>query len=141
MQESLVRSTDDLFVTMILTSLTLQDFRNYAKQTVTFTSGTTLVLGANSTGKTNLLEAIWMLSLGKSFRADKDSEAIRWGHELARLHATVSDTDDKKNIELVLTHGIVAGQKAPMKRFLINGIARRMIDFAGKILVVLFWPE
>jgi DNA replication and repair protein RecF len=126
---------------MVLTSLLLQDFRNYAKQNITFTSGTTLVLGANSSGKTNLLEALWMLSLGKSFRADKDSETIRWGHEIARIQATVSDTNDKKILELVLTRGFVAGQKAPMKRFLINGIAKRMIDFAGNVPVVLFWPE
>ena len=57
---------------MIITSLQLQNFRSYRKQSFEFSANTTLVIGNNGVGKTNLLEAIFLLAAGRSFRADKD---------------------------------------------------------------------
>lgn len=122
---------------MVLSFLTLQNYRNYEKASVAFSSATTLVIGPNTAGKTNILEALAMLATGKSFRAERDSEVIRWSAEVARAKATVEDTI----LELVITSGSVEGQKAPMKKYLVNGIARHSVDFAGILRVVLFWPE
>jgi DNA replication and repair protein RecF len=57
---------------VIINSLQLQNFRNYPKKGFEFTSGTTLLVGPNASGKTNLLEAIYLLATGKSFRAGVD---------------------------------------------------------------------
>lgn len=122
---------------MLLTSVKLENFRSYQKSEFNFSAGTTVILGANAAGKTNLLEAIGLLATGKSFRADRDSEAVAWGSEYGRVTGLTGD--DK--IELLITSGSVGGQPAPIKRYFVNGVARRLIDFAGKLRVVLFWPE
>ncbi|MFC1646873.1 DNA replication/repair protein RecF [Patescibacteria group bacterium] len=122
---------------MILTKLSLQNFRSYKKHNVSFIPETTLVLGPNASGKTNLLEAVYMLSTGKSFRADSDKETLRWNEEVGRIGSRVED--DK--VEMVITGGSVSGKKTAVKKFLINGVPKRRIDFIGKIKSVLFWPE
>jgi len=83
------------------------------------------------------LEAIYFLATGKSFRADVDREAIRFGAEIARIKGIVGET----TLELVMTDGEVGGKKAPLKKYLVNGISRRQIDFVGNLRAVLFWPE
>jgi DNA replication and repair protein RecF len=126
---------------MILTALTLEAFRSYHKRSFTFSPETTLLVGPNAAGKTNVLEAIHMLALGKSFRADEDWEIVRWGSEIARLRGRVASQDGETKLELVVTRGEVGGQKTPMKKHLVNGIARRQMDFVGNLRAVLFWPE
>lgn len=78
-----------------------------------------------------------MLSTGKSFRADTDREIIAWGQELGRVKATTGDT----KLEFLVTTGFVAGKKAPLKKYLVNGVTRRQVDFVGNLRAVLFWPE
>lgn len=126
---------------MILTSLTLQNFRNYTKKTITFSSAVTLITGANAAGKTNILEAIMMLVTGKSFRAGVDREAIRWQSQVSVLSCEVLDGEEKIKLELYITQGDVGGKKAPLKKYLVNGVPRRMVDFIGVLRAVLFWPE
>lgn len=141
---------------MFLTSLTLQNFRSYAKATFTFSPDTTLILGPNASGKTNILEAVTLGTTGKSFRAERDREMIRWGEDVSRVLAEVTNLDNSPSpplrlrggrgelatkLELVLTSGEVAGQKAPLKKYLVNGVPRRQIDFVGNLRAVLFWPE
>lgn len=89
-------------------------------------------MGPNTTGKTNILEAIMMMATGKSFRADIDAEMIRWGSKFAVIRSTVEAADDPVKLEIRLT---------PTKKFLVNGIPRRQIDFVGNLRAVLFWPE
>lgn len=122
---------------MILDQLTLTQFRSYAKQSFSFSPYTTLIVGVNTAGKTNILEAIYMMATGKSFRADQDREVIRWEQEVSRVRALGSDM----KLEIMVTHGVVSGEKAPLKKYLVNGIARRMVDFVGNMPAVLFWPE
>ncbi len=122
---------------MILSDCTLTHIRSYTKCAFTFSPSTTLILGPNTAGKTNILEAIMLLAIGKSFRADADREMITWGEELGRVKATVGDT----KLELLITSGMVGRAKAPLKKYLVNGIARRQVDFIGVLRAVLFWPE
>ncbi len=126
---------------MILQRLTLKEFRSYSKKIIEFSAGTTLIIGRNTAGKTNIIEAIWMLALGKSFRAGQDREVISWGSELGVIHGDVMGDGDVTSLDFYVTHGIVQGQKAPMKKYMVNGISRRLGDFLGNIRVVLFWPE
>lgn len=113
---------------MTLTNLTLQNFRSYDKKTFSFSPHTTLIVGPNGSGKTNILEAIMLCATGKSFRADRDSEMLHWGADFGRVKAT---TDEPK-LEIFIT---------PTKKYLVNGVGRRQIDFVGNLRAVLFWPE
>jgi len=122
---------------MILRTLSLQNFRNYTRQSLTFSPTTTLIIGPNTAGKTNILEALVMMATGKSFRADRDSEVVRWGVDITRLKATLEDT----TLEMVITSGFLGGQKVPIKKYTVNGVPRRLVDFAGNLRTVLFWPE
>lgn len=124
---------------MILRLLTLQNFRSYVKKTCAFSASATLIVGANAAGKTNILEAISMLSVGKSFRADEEREVIRRGAEASSIKCQVSPREDSgqaeesTKLEMVVTAGI--------KKYLVNGVPRRQIDFVGHLRTVLFWPE
>ena len=147
---------------MILQSLTLQNFCSYSKKTFAFSRETTLIVGPNTAGKTNILEAIMFCVTGKSFRADQDREAIRWGSELSAISLGTRDKSclprnsgqvlrgsgqelsanhDNTKLELFITQGEVQGAKAPLKKYLVNGVPRGQVDFVGNLRAVLFWPE
>lgn len=114
---------------MFLKHLSLQNFRNYSKSEFDFDKETTLIVGPNTSGKTNLLEAIFLLSSGRSFRAEKDSQMIQFGKDIARVGGEVGDT----KLEVVLTNQAV-------KKYLINNVSKRRVDFAGNLGTVLFSP-
>ncbi len=125
---------------MTIQSLTLQNFRNYSKRAFAFSPETTLIIGLNTAGKTNILEAIFMMATGRSFRAEMDREVVAWGNEMSNVKVQMSNEQETK-LELFITQGEVQGQKVPLKKYLVNGVGRRMIDFVGNLRVVLFWPE
>jgi|GEM_PF-85370 len=74
---------------MFIKSIKLQNFRNYREKVFSFDKDTTLIVGPNASGKTNLLEAIYLLATGKSFRAEVESEMISYGEEMARICASI----------------------------------------------------
>lgn len=121
----------------MIEQLILTNFRNYPKRTLLFPSGTTLIVGANAAGKTNILESIYLLATGKSFRADRDNEMIAWGNEVAFISGELKDDA----LEIRLTSGMVGGKRSPIKNYRLNGNGKRMVDFVGKLKAVLFWPE
>ncbi len=123
---------------MILTSLTLSHFRSYKKRIFSLSSGTTLVVGENAVGKTNILESVMLLATSKSFRADQDREMIHWGTAMAHITGHVAPDI---RIEAQITHGELGGHTVPKKRLLVNGVPRRSIDFVGNCRAVLFWPQ
>ncbi len=114
---------------MYLKHLSLQNFRSYQKTNFNFNKETTLIIGPNTSGKTNLIEAIYFLSSGKSFRADKENEAIRFGQDLARISGVVNET----KLEVVIT-------LSALRKYLVNGVSKRRADFAGILSCVLFSP-
>lgn len=120
---------------MILKNIYLQNFRSYEKKEFSF-ENTTLIIGPNTSGKTNLIEAIYLLSSGKSFRTDKDIQMLKFGKEVGRVKGEA----DEIELEVVITNGLVNG-KSQFKKFLVNGIARRRVDFAANLLCVLFSPQ
>lgn len=132
---------------MVLLQLQLQDFRSYKVRRFEFSTQSTLLVGGNGVGKTNALEAVALLSTGKSFRATKEEQMIRGDEEIARVRGRVSEEE----LEIVLTRGTFAGEpyfaeatkgrRLPRKRYLVNGVAKRRMDFVGKLPMVLFRPE
>lgn len=122
---------------MLVTSLALSHFRSYVKTTHSFHPQLTLITGPNTAGKTNILEALYLIATGKSFRAERDGDMITWGNNIGR--AKLVSGDD--SLEVLLTHGDVDGNKTQMKKYKVNGVPRRLLDFLGHFRAVLFWPE
>lgn len=122
---------------MRIKELQLTNFRNFSGKTVSFSPATTLIIGNNGSGKTNLLEALFLLSTGRSFRATRENQMINNGAELARLQAQTTTNA----LEIVLTTGEVNGQKMAKKRYWLNGVVKRRMDFIGHLRAVLFRPE
>ncbi|HUD09228.1 MAG TPA: DNA replication and repair protein RecF [Patescibacteria group bacterium] len=120
---------------MSLQKIILQNFRSYKKTEFTFEE-TTLVVGPNTSGKSNLVEAIYLLSTGKSFRTDKDTQMLKFTEEVGRVKGAVNDDE----LEVLITNGEVNGG-SQYKKFLVNGVSKRRVDFAGRLLAVLFSPQ
>ena len=121
--------------------LNLSNFRNFKKKEIEFLEGINVINAENATGKTNILEAIVFLSTGKSFKARKEEECIKYDAEIARISAicyTAYNLEHNTKLEVVLTEGVVGW---PKKRLLVNGVPKRLIDFAGNIKTVLFAPQ
>jgi DNA replication and repair protein RecF len=122
----------------MLKTLNLTNFRNFEKKTIEFDEGVNVINAPNASGKTNILEAIFFLATGKSFKARVESEAIRHGQDIARIAGN--------GLEIVLTNGFIdigkpALEKVAKKKLTVNGIPKRLIDFAGNIKVTLFAPS
>src|SRR6266699_3432625 len=131
---------------MLLNRLVLQNFRSYTQTDFTFSNETTLIVGPNTAGKTNLVEAIYLLSFGKSFRAEKDVHMIRFGEDIGRvqglLQFQISNEKkiEKTKLEVMLAQGeVTSGRFA--KKFLVNDVSKRRVDFEGVLPIVLFSPE
>ena len=75
---------------MNLEKLDLRNFRNYQSLQSSFSPGVNLIVGDNAQGKTSLLEAVYYLSTGRSFRTRREIELIRFGAEYADLSGAVS---------------------------------------------------
>jgi DNA replication and repair protein RecF len=120
-----------------LATLTLSGFRNYHKRVFTFKNAATVVVGRNAVGKTNILEAIYLLASGDSFRAEKIEEMVNWNYEVSHVGGTVSDTE----LRVTLTRGELQGRRVQKRGYAVNGVPRRKIDFAGNLTAVIFRPE
>ena len=70
---------------MILKEIKLRQFRNYEALTLEFSPGINVFLGENAQGKTNLMEAIYSLSMARSPRTANEKEMIRWQQDSATL--------------------------------------------------------
>lgn len=121
---------------MHLKSLSLQNFRSYEKKEFSFSKDTTFIVGPNTAGKTNIMEAIYLLSNGKSFKGEKDAQVVKFGEELGRVKGNLDGT----TLEVVITTGEVNGKPTPFKKFLVNGVSKRRLDFVGNSSTVLFSP-
>ncbi len=113
----------------------MEQFRNIEAADVSFTPGVNLLLGDNAQGKTNLLEAIALPALGKSFRGVKDADLIRFGQSEARV--VVDYADSIRDVRLSATLGV--GRRRKMEQ---NGLpVARLSELIGGLRVVLFCPE
>lgn len=115
------------------TSLALHNFRSYGRYAVQLSSAVNIVVGPNGSGKTNLLEALYVLSTGNSFRGP-ERDLITHGSDWFRLEGV---WDDQQRI---LTYQANLGQKAD-KQFSFDGAKKARITHAQRVPVVLFEPD
>ncbi|MBI3289779.1 DNA replication and repair protein RecF [Candidatus Microgenomates bacterium] len=125
---------------MVLNSISLQNFRSFSKASFEFSKEATVIVGPNGAGKTNLLEAIYLLSTGKSFRSGIEEDMIRMGREIARVECRVENDESQIKLNVVLTRGQIGGERVSRKKLSVNGLPKRLVDFAGNLQVVLFGP-
>ena len=87
---------------MNLNELKLRSFRNYREIAAQFDPGVNLIVGDNAQGKTNLLEAISYLGSGKSFRAQKTSEMVRFREDFGEIDGSVFSQERQQSIRWIL---------------------------------------
>ena len=118
---------------MYIKKVKLENFRNYENLDVEFKKDFNLIYGNNAQGKTNILEAIYLCAIGKSFQTNQDQELIKIGKEKAKVEIEYvrKDREGKITVEI-----------ADKKSFYINGVKQTKIsDIIGKINLVLFFPD
>ena len=120
---------------MNIQSLTLRDFRNYETAALELSSGVNVFCGENAQGKTNILEAVGLLSTTRLFRSGQKREAIRFGARQAEVEAAFfAEKRDMTIRALIPSAGRV--------QLTVNGIRqKRLSDAAGILRTVLFCPE
>ncbi len=120
---------------MIVKSISLNNFRNYSSEKIEFDEKLNIIYGNNAQGKTNILEAIYLFSLGKSNRALKDNDLIRFGEEGAKIEMNFVS-------KMRECRGSILIENSKRKKIFINDIAvRRNSELVGNLNVVFFGPE
>ena len=120
---------------MILNSLSLRDFRSYEAVDLSFSPGVNIICGDNGRGKTNLLEAVWLLTGVRSWRAAKKAELVRWDRQKATIRAGV----ESRNRQFDLMVELPASGRS---QIWVNGIKKqRQLELSETFRCVLFSPE
>ena len=119
---------------MIVKKIALNGFRNYEWETAVFDAGTNVICGPNAQGKTNLLEAVYLLSSGRSFRTRFDRELVGFGYSSAEILAELSSHGREQTVRIVL-------QPGQTKKIQVNGVKKTASELAGVMNAVLFSPD
>lgn len=115
--------------------LSVSNFRNYKQEEITFCDNTNVIYGNNAQGKTNLLEAVYLFSHGKSHRTKSDTELVSFGSDYARLMLEFSDKDRDYRASMHL-------EANGKKRVKINNVPITKLSMLMRYLnVVMFSPE
>ncbi|MXY88233.1 MAG: DNA replication/repair protein RecF [Dehalococcoidia bacterium] len=127
---------------LYITNLHLTNFRNYAEVDLPLERGLNLFVGENAQGKSNLLEAIYLLSTLRSSRASSDSDLVRRDvfdseFPVARLQTEVQRAAGRLNLEVAVVGRGGESQRAG-KRVRVNGLPKRTSDAVGELAAVLF---
>ncbi len=120
---------------MLIKRLALNDFRNYESCEIEFSDGINILYGDNAQGKTNILEACYMLATTKSHRNSKDKEIIKFDKEEAHIRAEINKNDINHRLDMHLKKGRskgVAIDRIPIKK---------SAELMGLLNIILFSPE
>lgn len=119
---------------MYFTGIRLENFRNYQMAEVSFHPLVNIIMGKNAQGKTNLLESLYINSLGKSFRTSRDSEMIRFGEESCRVKSRSVREGREQAIELEIGRD--------RKEIKVDGIREEKTSgLLERAYIVIFSPE
>ncbi|WP_240376331.1 DNA replication/repair protein RecF [Bacillus piscicola] len=119
---------------MHIDTLYLKQFRNYKQMGLDVDNTINLILGENAQGKTNMMEAVYVLAFAKSHRTSKDKELIQWEEDFARIEAEISRKTGPLSLEVIISS---RGKKTK-----VNGLEQRKLsEYIGALNVVMFAPE
>lgn len=120
---------------MKILDLKLNNFRNYTNSTIPFEDGINFILGSNAQGKTNLLESIYLSSVGKSPKNSRDKQIIKFDSDKSKIDINFLTTAGKKNIQIYL-------DKSNKKTIKINNLnVLKLSELVGTLSVVYFSPD
>lgn len=118
---------------MYIENIKLKNFRNYIEQEITLQNGINLFYGNNAQGKTNIIESIFLCSMGKSFRARREKELINFNSEETQIEIKYNKKDRDGKIKYIIG--------ADKNIFINNVQIKKMSEILGNINIVLFSPE
>lgn len=123
---------------MKILKLQLENFRNYGSYKHEFDQSEplTIITGPNGQGKTNLLEAVYLLSLGRSFRTNHPDHLIKWEKDCFRCFCTVESQNETFELEVGYTNNPIR-----KKNYKKNEVHLKNSEYLGNLLTVLFHPE
>lgn len=118
---------------MLITSIKLKNFRNYKNLNLNLSKGINIFYGNNAQGKTNIIESIYLCSIGRSFRTKREKEIILLGENNSKINIEFEKKDRNGNIEFEISD---------KKNILINGVKiKKLSELLGNINVVIFTPD
>lgn len=119
---------------MICNKITLENYRNVSSAEIEFGNGVNILCGDNAKGKTNALEAIYLFSLGKSFRGAKDRDLISFGEKNANVRLDYTAKDRRQSLEIKY--------RGDKREIFHNKVKlARISEMIGEYKAVLFCPE
>lgn len=122
------------YIDMKIQNLNLKNFRNYNKLDISFNDKLNIIIGNNAQGKTNILEAIYYLSITKPISINNDKSIIMRDKEGTSISTVVVDKDSSNKLTVNVTSN--------GKKLLINSNEiKKHSDFIGKLKVILFTPD
>ena len=119
---------------MIIRKIALNGFRNYEWETAEFSADTNVICGDNAQGKTNLLEAVYLLSGGKSFRTRLDRELVGFDYSEAEVLADIYSHGREQTVRIRICPG-------QAKKISVNGVKKTGSELSETLNVVLFCPD
>ena len=119
---------------MIVNSVRLEGFRNYFDETVELSPGINVITGENAQGKTNFLEAVYLLSCGHGFRTRLDNELIAFERDFARVTGKIFSAEREQIIGISMRSGV-------RKQIQVNGVKKNASELSEILRVVLFCPD
>ncbi len=119
---------------MFIKNITVKNFRNHAYLTYDFSNKMNVFVGENGVGKTNLVEAIYYLSLARSFRTQDDNELIQYNKQNAEIEAKIVGEDISHKIKILFT---AEGRKIIVDKKPIN----RLSELSKLVNIIIFEPK
>ncbi|MEG1191331.1 MAG: DNA replication/repair protein RecF [Oscillospiraceae bacterium] len=119
---------------MIVRSVSLENFRNYGSESIELSPEINVITGENAQGKTNLLEAVFLLSCGHGFRTRFDRELIAFNKNYASVGGEVFSAGREQSIKIKLAAGV-------KKQISCNGVKKTAGELSEVLRVVLFCPD
>lgn len=144
---------------MQLTKLSLINFRNHIHLNLDFFQNQVVIIGSNGAGKTNIIEAIYILATGDTFRDAKAEEMVAFEAEVGHIGGKLLETNYKQDsketanqqvsiedspqleLHVTLTRGFWQGKRVAKKKYQVNGVNRSKSRFVGHLQAVCFRPE
>ncbi|MBF0715639.1 DNA replication/repair protein RecF [Gemelliphila palaticanis] len=119
---------------MKIKNINLLYFRNYNCLNIELNPSLNIFVGNNANGKTNIIESIFFMALGKSFRTKRDFECVKINEEATCMSCTLSKENIEKDIMIAVNN---KGKSAKISGVKVN----KLVDFVGELNVVLFSPD